>query len=151
MPFRKALVVRRGRQPHEMAFAAACVILGGFGLVAQTSASPGLNQAFGPYVYVWYIGAFIGGLVTISGIARGTVSALLVERIGLCILAGVCLAYASSAVLLSGWRGLAAGVFVGAYGIASAVRVWQIGKDLDRYMQAIVNPTPTAVVAEPDV
>lgn len=147
MPARKALVVRRGRQPHELGFAFACIIIGAIGL-ATLNASSTLARTFGSFATVWYFGAFIGGLVTTIGIMRGTISALLTERIGLCILSGICISYALSTVLLVGVPGIAAMAFVGAYGIASGVRVWQIGQDLDRFYAALYKPVPVAVVAD---
>lgn len=126
------LLVRNGRDPFELLFLVAALLVGIAGLLFDAS-SPNLRSALpGSLLMWWQAGLISGALISLYGISYPPPVSLLIERTGLLLLAGLCGAYAV-AIIVNAAEGLATGLFVGfAFSGASLLRSIQITRDLKR-------------------
>lgn len=124
------LVVRGGRDPFEVMFLIACVLAGISGLIFGAS-SPNLAVALpGDTQTYWFAGVLVGSVLGLVGAFSKPPTGLVIERVGLALLSGLCGAYGVS-IILNSANGALVGMFVTlAFGVASLIRVWQIGVDL---------------------
>ena len=127
------LLVRSGRNPFEVLMLAACVAVGGVGLIDPQATSGAITAALPHWqALCWYGGLVGGGLVSVIGVfSRGVVS-LVVERVGVVILTCLMLAYTTAVITQIGIRGTLPAVFTGLFAVACAVRFVYISADLKR-------------------
>lgn len=128
----RKLFVRDGRDPFEVLFLIACICAAITGLFMPTS--PMLHYVFGQYLSLWYGGLGVGGAISLAGVLRPRpleVSSLIVERVGLWLLAGWLLAYGVTVIIEV--PNLSSGIYITtAFGISSLVRAVQITRDINR-------------------
>jgi hypothetical protein len=118
------------REPFELWLLAACCASGLAGLLAPGRAA-GVLALLPPWErYTWSAGLLLGGGTALAGVIAASPVGLLVERIGLCVLAGWCCGYGAAVVGVAGLRGTVAAAFVLGFAAACAVRAWQIGRQL---------------------
>lgn len=84
---------------------ALCVLTGLQSVLRPEAVVPNLDRAFpDAAVAAWAWCLLVGGLVALTGVAVGPKPlGILIERVGLLILFGACLAYPVALVLLLGW------------------------------------------------
>lgn len=124
------VVLRQGREPFEVFYLVACLISGGFGVLGL-GGSPNLTLAFGPYVVWWHAGILLGAVLALGSLVARWPSpgGLGFERTGMILLAGLLGAY-GAAIFLTGGPNTGGLLIVIAFGVAPAVRAWQITADL---------------------
>lgn len=102
-------IVDDRRNPFHVLLLVACVLAGAGGLIDPGRGSTVIRQYFAEWqLYVWYGGVFAGAVIALGALFIGTVIGYYVERIGLYLLAGLCLSY-TAAIALGGAQFLALG------------------------------------------
>lgn len=126
--------VRDGRQPHHVLFLIAALIAGIAGTADHGTQSPITRQLMPDgLAVVWYALLALAAVITLAGIAasgKRVVLGLLIERMGSLLIGGLCIAYGLAALGLLGRAAIVGGLVTLAFGIASAIRSHQIGRDL---------------------
>lgn len=125
------IIIHSGRNPYAIFLLAAIVLTGVSGLISPQHTSPVVAHLLAPWeLAAWYGGLVIAGTVSLAGLFSRGLMSLLVERVGLVVLASLSAMYAVAVVAQGGATlSLAAGT-AGSFALASAARVWQIGRDL---------------------
>lgn len=138
---RKPLLLGSSRSPFQIVVLAACVMAGIVGLLPHQSTSV-LDTLAKGYAHGWYIGLIVGGGLALASLTlRNIALALLIERVGLALLAGLFTAFGISVYFLLGWDLVrTGGITTLAFGIAAAARVWQITHDLRKLRLALTDP-----------
>jgi hypothetical protein len=125
-------VLRSGRNPFQLYLLAACVLSGLAGLFAPASESAVVARSLpGWAVMAWYSALVAGATVSIVGVLTRGVGSLLIERVGLAMLAGFTMLY-SGLVFVDAPRGTFSALFLAAFAAACVGRFLQIGRDLKR-------------------
>ena len=130
------IVIRSGRNPYAIFLLVACVLTGVSGLISPRLTSPVVAHLLASWeLYAWYGGLFASGSVALAGLSARGLTSLLVERVGLVVLASLS-AMSAVAVAVQGGAALSfSSAFVGCFAVASVVRVWQIGQDTKKLQQ----------------
>lgn len=129
---RSGAVLRSGRNPFEAYLLAACFLVGVAGLVAPESQSSVVTHLPRWEVASWYGGLVAGSGVCLAGIAMRGVKSLLVERVGLLMLAAFSVLYSVAVLAAAGARGTFVAVFIAAFAGAAVGRFVQISIDMHR-------------------
>ena len=150
----RSLVLRSANSPFQILTVVACLISGVAGLFPHEPSGV-IDQLANGGTQIWYVGLIIGAAIALGGRFFQLPMSLLVERVGLFLLAGLMLGYGVGIYLVVGWeRARTAGVIIAAFGVACAVRSWQIGRDLERLRRALTPPIDladeTPLLADPD-
>lgn len=131
---RLVVTVRDGRHPHEVLFLVAAVIAGIGGTLHPPAQS--IAHALMPagMARVWYALLIVGAVIALAGIASSGrhLGGLLVERVGMLLVGGLCCAYGGVTLVFSESAALVGGAVLLAFGLASLVRARQIRRDLQR-------------------
>lgn len=126
-------VLRSGRNPFEVWLLGACIVTGAAGFLTSQAVSGAVARALPPWAgTLWYASLFVGASISFTGIMLRGLKSLLVERVGLLLMAGFGLVYAAAVVLSAGWSGLFVAVFVAGFAAANISRFVQIGQDLKK-------------------
>lgn len=126
-------ILRSGRNPFEMFLLGACVLSGIVGVLAPAATEGAVARVLPPWAgSVWYAGLFVGAGISFTGVLLRGLKSLLVERVGLLLLAGFFGVYAFAVFALAGWRGVFVSLFVAAFAVAATARFVQIGRDLKK-------------------
>jgi len=135
------LLVRSGRNPFEVLMLCACAIAGAAGLIAPAASSNAITATLPHWeVVCWYSGLLAGGVISLAGVFARGVTSLLVERVGIILLACLMLAYALALFVQVGIRGTLPALITGLFAVACAVRFVYITADLKR-MEDIATKT----------
>jgi hypothetical protein len=150
----RALILRSANSPFQILTVVACLISGVAGLFPHEPSGV-IDQLTGGGALIWYSGLILGAAVTLGARFFDLPTSLLVERVGLYLLAGLALSYGVGIYLLIGFeRARLSGVIIMAFGVACTVRSWQIGRDLQRLRRALSSPIELADdgphLADPD-
>jgi hypothetical protein len=122
----------RGRHPLAVWFLAACVLSGISSLVID-SEPPTLQRNLPAWVlFAWSWSLILGAGVALAGVVIRPAWGILVERLGLSVLAPAVLGYATAVVVVNGQRAVFAGAIVGSLGVACIARVVRITIDVRR-------------------
>lgn len=131
MPGSRAVLVRSGRHPHEIALLVMSVVLGIVGILVSGSTSPGISSAFpGHTENFFYVGLSVSGAVALYGALLRNITGLLVERAGLIGLSCIFLGYTIAVFTNAGVRGTTSALFGLAFTVANIVRLVQISRDM---------------------
>src|SRR2546430_17175936 len=143
----RALILASSNSPFQILTVVACLISGVAGLFPHESTGV-IDQLADGGALIWYSGLALGAVIALVGRFFQLPMSLLVERVGLYLLAGVMLSYGFGIYLLIGFeRARLSGVIIVAFGLACAVRCWQIGRDLQRLRRALTPPIELADAA----
>ena len=124
------MFIRRGKHPHEVALLLAIAVIGVFGTFAfNRSATTAARELAHPYGQLMYGGMTLGSAVALVGIFWPGITGALIERSGLKITSLLCLGQGAATIYMYGLRGLAFGLILAAFAVASLVRVHQIQKE----------------------
>lgn len=127
----RLLHVRTGRQAHEIVILIASIIVGVVGAVLPEDVSNAIAHVMhGWVIHTYYAGLAAFSVLTLCGILYRKIEGLLVERVGLTVVA---LYYAVFAVCIISYAGLAGAMgalLPVAYTIGNSARIWQIRTDL---------------------
>lgn len=128
--------VPRGRNSFEIFLLASCVLSGTTSLFGDAEPST-LQRALDAWMVVaWALLLTLGGGAGLFGIALRSASwGLLVERIGMYLLAGASLAYGIAVIVANGKAALFAGLFTIAFGLAAVARAIQITRTVRQTIQ----------------
>jgi len=129
---RSGAILRSGRNPFEAYLLVACVLSGLAGLLTAEAQSSIVSTLPRWEAVAWYGGLVAGGGVCLVGVALHGLKSLLVERIGLLMLAAFAVLYSGAVLVEAGPRGTFVGLFVAAFAAACVGRFVQIGLDLKR-------------------
>ena len=130
----RVAIIRRGRNPFEVWLQLAAII-GGLAFFTGLAPAPNSLEQTLPLVvrYSWYGILLAGGVVSLAGVnLPDIVDSVSWERIGLYLLAGGAFAYAFTLIYFAGGQAATVAIPTAAVGVASAVRIRQIGKDMRR-------------------
>jgi len=135
------LLIRSGRNPFEVLLLCACAVAGAIGLIAPGASANAITATLPHWeVLCWYSGLLAGGVVSLAGVFARGVTSLLVERVGIIILACLMLAYALALFTQVGIRGVLPGAVTGLFAVACAVRFVYITTDLKRMEEIATKP-----------
>lgn len=131
------IVVKTGRQPHEVALLIGCLLFGlagtiAFDAVAVTSLRA-LPEAFGQ---VFFVLLAVGAAVPLVGIFKPGLEGPLIERIGLWVLTIQNVFFAAAVAVTSWPRGFGFIVMMTMLAVANVVRALQIPRQLRRIAAA---------------
>ena len=135
-------IVRHGRNPLAVCLLLVLVLSGVIGLLNPEKASPTLTRVLGDYVWVWHVGMLIGCVTTLVGIlVLKPLNDVLIERVGAIWLASIFLIYGVVLAIVGGSLGATSASISIGLGLAFAVRVLQITKDLRR-LRSVLQAIP---------
>jgi hypothetical protein len=125
------ILVSSGRHPLAIFLLVACVLTGVAGLLSPVSTSPTVAHLLAPWeLEAWYSGLILSGGATLVGVMATGLSSLLIERVGLVVLASLSGMYAA-AIAIQGHTPLTfAAAFTGAFALGCVGRVVQINGSL---------------------
>jgi hypothetical protein len=129
---RRLLTVRTGRQPHEIGVLIVSVLVGVMGVATPNHVSPAVADALNGWIIHFYYGGLgFFAVMALWGITKKGIEGLLIERVGLTIVA---LYYIIFSICVFSYAGFPAGALAAslpiAYALASIVRGFQIRRDL---------------------
>lgn len=131
------IVIKASRHPHEVLLLIGCLLWGIAGTVAfEQVAVTSVRSLPTPWGLVFYILLAVGAAVPLFGIFRAGITGALIERAGLLILAGMCLAFAVAIAFTVPVRGLGFVLLMAALGVANIIRALQIPGEIDRLTAA---------------
>lgn len=126
-------VLRSGRNPFEVWLLAACIVTGAAGFVTSQAVSGAVARSLPHWAgTLWYAALFVGASISFVGVMLRGLKSLLVERVGLLLMAGFGLVYAAAVVAAAGLSGLFVATFVAGFAAANISRFTQIAGDLKR-------------------
>lgn len=132
------LLPRTGRSPFQI-YLISLVLIGGIGIITNTSQNT-VTQAMGePYATIWGIFLTLGGLLILLGVywPREAITGLIIERSGLVLLGGACFIWS----ILLIWRIHTNGLFSAllTFGLSLAcLAQWRwINKSINEVIKAI--------------
>lgn len=135
----RPLVITSGRQPFEVMLLVACVLSGIAGLFGAGSRT--IEAVVTPPWALMFHGVLAAAAtLTLAGIFLHLPLNLLIERAGLLIMSWLLLTYTAALYGLAARQVGVAGAVIGAFGVASVVRAWQISRDLNKLRIALSNP-----------
>jgi hypothetical protein len=118
--------------PFELAVLAVALITGVINLVAN-STSPSLQAvaaAIPFYPQVWGAGLVLGSTAGLVSVFLKIPMSLILERIGLSLLATLFTSYGIAIGLAAGGRGIGSVLLVGSFAIGSVLRILAINRDI---------------------
>jgi hypothetical protein len=150
----RSLILRSANSPFQILTVVACLISGVAGLLPHEPSGV-IDQLASGGAIIWYVGLTLGAAIALGSRLFQLPVSLLVERVGLLLLAGVMLSYGVGIYLLISFeRARLSGVIILAFGVACCARSWQIGRDLQRLRRALTPPVEmadeTPLLADPD-
>lgn len=121
------VVIDDRRNPFHILMLVACVLAGAGGLINPGRGSVVIRQYFPTWqLYVWYGGVFAGAVIALASLLMATMLGYYVERIGLYLLAGLCLSYTVAIALGGGQFFALGGLAVLAFTTACVARLVRI-------------------------
>lgn len=120
-------------------FLLAACILSGLGALFGDGEPRALQRALEPWmVTAWSVMLLTGSATALTGVALPSPSwGVLVERVGLHLLASASLAYATVIVIMNGQPAVFAGLMTGAFGAACYARAVQITRAVRRAREVV--------------
>ena len=129
---------RSSRHPHEIAVVIAATLIGLLGLISGQDANPSVYGAFGlEWGRAFFASMSFFSAVTLYGITRDLIAGMLIERVGLLVVAVNFALYAVAIVSERGLPGLSGTILPVVLCGAHVWRAWQIGTDLHRLRMAL--------------
>jgi hypothetical protein len=126
-------VLRSGRNPFEVWLLAACIITGAAGFITTQAVSGAVARTVPHWAgALWYAALFVGASISFVGIMLHGLKSLLVERVGLLLMATFGVVYAGAVIAVAGLNGLFPATFVAGFAAANISRFVQIGRDLKK-------------------
>lgn len=152
----KALELRTGKRPFQIVVMASGVLSGGAGLVVGAQSNAVIRAFPGWLAYGWYVSLLVWSSVVLTAAFLESGSRLVgtpegleriefrlaLERAGLYGFGFSCAAYGIAALTTNGLGALTASLFVGLFGAAAAIRIYEIHVDMRKLRRALVNPQP---------
>lgn len=123
----------RGRNPFQVFILVACVISGATTLCGYAEPSSVQSTVPQAVLILWAVALAFGGAIALIGVAIRPPAGLLVERIGMVLLAGPALSYAGALLYVGERRAVVSGAVVAAFGIAAVWRAVHITVDLRHF------------------
>lgn len=139
----RPLLIDNGRNAFEVWILVSCVITGTLGLLAEGRTRSSVIELLpGWMAQVWFAGLLVGAATALAGLAlpiRRLRQGLQVERIGMCVLAGLLGGYAAALLVLLDWNLPVGGAQLIAGAVACVARVLGITlRDLPHLRAAVL-------------
>lgn len=127
-----AFVFTARHSPFELVILLVSLLTGVINL-AGASTSPSLASvasAIPFYVPVWAAGLVLGSSTALVSAFLAIPTSLVLERIGLSLLATLFTSYAAAIVIAAGTRGFGTALLIGCFAFGSVLRIHQINRDI---------------------
>lgn len=127
-----AFIFTARHSPFEIAFLLMSVVSGVVNLIGG-STSPSLSafaEALPWFLPAWGAGLIAGGICGLASVFMALPGSLIIERIGLSLLATLYSSYAVAVLFFAGGRGLGSGLLVLCVVVGSVLRILAIGRDI---------------------
>ena len=125
------VIVHSGRNPFAIVLLGACILTGISGLITPHRTSPVVAHVLPTWeLLTWYGGLVVSGSVALGGLFAHGLASLLVERVGLVVLASITATYVAAVIAQGAVSVSPAAAVVGGLSAASVARIWQISRDL---------------------
>jgi hypothetical protein len=125
------------RHPHQVLFLVTLAAAGVSNIVAPQNQSPVAAQLLGGHGWPFYGAVGVAALVTLAGVWMRSLTGMLLENLGMLVLAALCIGYAIAALAVVGPKASLISAFTGAYAVACLVRAWQIRRELQRIRRVL--------------
>jgi hypothetical protein len=128
---KRLLIVRAGRQPHEIFICLTTFVVGLIGTTIPQKIGAPISAIFGGLpTRLFYLGMAIFSAVVLYSLLHRKIESMLLERVGLVSLSFFYLAYAVAVYAYRGIGGLVSAILPIAFVLGNIARIWQIGRDL---------------------
>lgn len=124
------IVVTARRRPIEVSVLAISFLTGLLNLLRPSDALSALSQFVPFYPVIWSVGLMLGAAAGLVGATRELPLSLILERIGLSVLATMFVTYTAAIVTIFGARGWGSAIIVGGLALGVLGRIRQISRDL---------------------
>lgn len=132
------ILSRTGRSPFQL-YLVGLVLVGGLGIVTNTS-NNAITQAMGePYATIWGLFLTLGGILILLGIywPKDAITGLIIERAGLVALGGASLIWSILVVWRVHLNGLFSALLTFGLFLACLAQWWWIDQNVNRVIKAV--------------